>query len=155
MTDVETKIAPARLPHETLRQFLTEENSKHEAQTSRLYSGTQIRSPPRFARSSLGGREEFRQPARLSLRRPRRKAADADDHRQQSRLARGAAGDPRRLSGRPCRQGQHHAAGRPQSGAGLREGRGVLWRIGEKVTTPNQLMPALRQAFDALRSGTP
>jgi len=27
--------------------------------------------------------------------------------------------------------------------------------IGEKVTTPEQLMPALRRSFDALRSGTP
>jgi thiamine pyrophosphate-dependent acetolactate synthase large subunit-like protein len=27
--------------------------------------------------------------------------------------------------------------------------------IGEKVTTPEQLMPALRRAFDSVRSGTP
>ena len=27
--------------------------------------------------------------------------------------------------------------------------------LGEKVTTPEQLMPALRRAFDAIRSGTP
>ena len=26
---------------------------------------------------------------------------------------------------------------------------------GEKVTAPDQLMPALRRAFDAVRSGTP
>jgi acetolactate synthase-1/2/3 large subunit len=27
--------------------------------------------------------------------------------------------------------------------------------IGEKVTTPEQLIPALRRAFDSVRSGTP
>jgi acetolactate synthase I/II/III large subunit len=27
--------------------------------------------------------------------------------------------------------------------------------VGEKVTTPEQLTPALRRAFDAVRSGTP
>ena len=50
------------------------------------------------------------------------------DHRQQPRLGRGAPGDPRRLSGRARRQGQHHAARRAQPGAGLRDGRRILRR---------------------------
>ena len=45
-----------------------------------------------------------------------------DGRRQQPDLAGGAAVDARRVPGRPCRQGQHHAAHRAQAVARLREG---------------------------------
>ena len=84
------------------------------------------------ARGDRGGRRRlvlFRQSARLPLRRPGRKAADADHHRQQPRLARGAAGDPRCLPRRPCRQGQCDAAGGTQPRPGFRDGGAILRRL--------------------------
>ncbi len=60
-----------------------------------------------------------RQSAALPLRRAGGEAADADRHRQQSVLARGAPRHARPLSRRRRRHGQHDAADRSQADAGL------------------------------------
>ena len=94
-----------------------------------------------------------RQSPALSLCRPRREPADADHRRQQFDVGRGAAVDPRCLSGRPRRQGQRHAAHGAAALARLREGGRTCGGYGEKVETADAVVPALERALDKVRSG--
>ena len=78
--------------------------------------GAKLAAPEREVIVTVGdGSYMFGNPIPYHYRRTRREPADLDGGRQQPVLAGGAAIDPRRLSGRPCRQGQRDAAHRAQA----------------------------------------
>ncbi len=91
--------------------------------------GAKLAAPEREVVAAIGdGSYYFGNPLAYHYVGTRREAPDADHHRQQSRLARGEAGDARCLPARPCRQGQYDASRRAQSGSRFREGGRKLWR---------------------------